>query len=515
MSRSTARLALVLLLLAQAGVTAYFYLQRRGALVDDAYISFRYAARWAEGQGLTWNDGEAVEGFSNPLWTLGLGLLARAGIPPHVAAPIWGFLAALGATGLTLVAGRRRGLSAPILAALGAGLALDVGLAVWSGSGLETALAAFLVALFLLVAAARRDLRGGFLLGIVASGLVLARPEGAAWVGWGLVWLIWGTWAPGRMLVGFVVGLVPAAGYEAFRIAVFGRALPNPFFAKLEPSGLGLDDGLAALGIWALAHAVWSALLLDGAVRARKQREETDPGGGPPRWNMLPAGLLLLQGGFVIVAGGDWMGRARYLVPVLPALYLLAALALRERRAGAVPARLTVGAALAVQVVLGWVLRDTIPTYTREGRRLGEWLAGVADSSDTIAVTAAGAIPYFSGLPAVDILGINDPDVARRPPRHTGAWAPGHHRYDLEQLLDRAPTWIVWDFGVRLNGHRWRTYEHWAEGERGKLDYRQELFAHPRFTERYEVDMSAPRETQGVYTVYRKKDRRPERAGGP
>jgi hypothetical protein len=174
-----------------------------------------------------------------------------------------------------------------------------------------------------------------------------------------------------------------------------------------------------------------------------------------------------------------------------------------------------VGAALAVQVVLGWVLRDTIPTYTREGRRLGEWLAGVADSSDAIAVTAAGAIPYFSGLPAVDILGINDPDVARRPPRHTGAWAPGHHRYDLEQLLDRAPTWIVWDFGVRLNGHRWRTYEHWAEGERGKLDYRRELFAHPRFTERYEVDMSAPRETQGVYTVYRKKDRRPERAGGP
>jgi hypothetical protein len=40
---------------------------------DDAYISFRYVARWVAGQGLTFNPGERIEGFSNPLW---IGILA-------------------------------------------------------------------------------------------------------------------------------------------------------------------------------------------------------------------------------------------------------------------------------------------------------------------------------------------------------------------------------------------------------------------------------------------------------
>src|SRR4051812_5043075 len=47
-------------------------------VVDDAFISLRYAERFIHGQGLTWNDGERVEGYSNLLWILlvsGLGVL--------------------------------------------------------------------------------------------------------------------------------------------------------------------------------------------------------------------------------------------------------------------------------------------------------------------------------------------------------------------------------------------------------------------------------------------------------
>src|SRR5262245_30143072 len=32
--------------------------------VDDGFISLRFARRLAEGRGLTWNDGERVEGYS-------------------------------------------------------------------------------------------------------------------------------------------------------------------------------------------------------------------------------------------------------------------------------------------------------------------------------------------------------------------------------------------------------------------------------------------------------------------
>ena len=37
---------------------------------DDSFISLRYAARLLAGEGLTWTDGERVEGYSNLLWVL-------------------------------------------------------------------------------------------------------------------------------------------------------------------------------------------------------------------------------------------------------------------------------------------------------------------------------------------------------------------------------------------------------------------------------------------------------------
>lgn len=39
------------------------------SLFDDEMISMRYAKNLSEGNGLVWNIGERVEGFSNPLWT--------------------------------------------------------------------------------------------------------------------------------------------------------------------------------------------------------------------------------------------------------------------------------------------------------------------------------------------------------------------------------------------------------------------------------------------------------------
>jgi arabinofuranosyltransferase len=43
---------------------------RYWVLFDDGMISMRYALNLVNGFGLTWNPGEYVEGFTNPLWTL-------------------------------------------------------------------------------------------------------------------------------------------------------------------------------------------------------------------------------------------------------------------------------------------------------------------------------------------------------------------------------------------------------------------------------------------------------------
>ena len=41
---------------------------------DDAFISFRYAQHLAEGQGLVWNPGERVEGYTNFLWVVSIAI---------------------------------------------------------------------------------------------------------------------------------------------------------------------------------------------------------------------------------------------------------------------------------------------------------------------------------------------------------------------------------------------------------------------------------------------------------
>ena len=58
-------------------VSAWIQYQCWPFVTDDAYITLRYAARLAAGQGLTFNTGEWVEGYSNPLWTIWLALSAR------------------------------------------------------------------------------------------------------------------------------------------------------------------------------------------------------------------------------------------------------------------------------------------------------------------------------------------------------------------------------------------------------------------------------------------------------
>ena len=69
--------AWALIALCIVGLLAHGFYQR--FLCDDAYITFRYARNVAAGNGLVFNPGEHVEGFSNFLWMLQLAVIAALG----------------------------------------------------------------------------------------------------------------------------------------------------------------------------------------------------------------------------------------------------------------------------------------------------------------------------------------------------------------------------------------------------------------------------------------------------
>ncbi len=77
----------------------------------------------------------------------------------------------------------------------------------------------------------------------------------------------------------------------------------------------------------------------------------------------------------------------------------------------------------------------------RFGRPVGLWLAEHYDADTRVATNAAGALPYFSRLPTLDMLGLTDRHIARVAPDRT-QWT-GHEKGDGAYVLSREPDIIV------------------------------------------------------------------------
>ncbi len=82
-------------------------------------------------------------------------------------------------------------------------------------------------------------------------------------------------------------------------------------------------------------------------------------------------------------------------------------------------------------------------TATEAREAIGQWLHDNVPAGTWIAVDAAGQVPYFSGLPAIDMFGINDLHIGRLPIATLGQGTPGHEKFDLPYVVGRAPTYVV------------------------------------------------------------------------
>ena len=112
---------------------------------EDALIYGRYALRIVAGEGMTFNNGSPVEGFSSPLWMTLLALATTTGIPPHVSAPVLGLVTLALLLGATWRLARSFALP-PLSRCLAVlGVALTYWVLCWAPSGLETTLYALLL----------------------------------------------------------------------------------------------------------------------------------------------------------------------------------------------------------------------------------------------------------------------------------------------------------------------------------------------------------------------------------
>jgi arabinofuranosyltransferase len=448
-------LVVVLLALLVLTVHACWYLP---FISDDALISLQYAKRLLQGHGLTWSDGPRVEGYTNLLWILCCAGLGALGAGLIVATRILGLIG-MGAA-VIAVAGAR-GLKGPgdFVARLAGGLALALAgpIAVWAIGGLEQPLLAALLAwasvlCFPLLEEpqpdARRTLLPGLLLGLVC----LTRSDGAVLcVALGLGLLA----ATGIRRSSITTLLRLAAfpflftlGQLIFRLVYYGEWLPNPAFVRMaftkERLLLGVtyltDSRLYLAGLWIPAAVGVAAGLFVKSLRRRV---------------LLLFVATLVWCAYVAVVGGDIFPARRQLVPAVVWAALLFSLVVRslaaERRPFAGPAWAFAAVMLAA---LGW-FQWKDPENRRALRERWEWDGQVVgnllrcafgDAQPLLACDAAGCLPYFSGLPAIDMLGVNDRHIARTRLPRFGTGPLSHELGDGEYVLARKPDLII--FGV-------------------------------------------------------------------
>jgi len=213
-------------------------------LFDDAYITFRYAARLAAGEGFTYNDGEQVLGTTSPLLTLILAILAKlfggSAIPAgSVAIGLLGAVTFLVCLWRALVEAEVDRRFVVVVALVCATYPF---LARMSVSGMETGL--LLGGMLLLQRSVDRRSWLGF--GACAAGMVLLRFDAGLFVAMQAV-ALWRPELPSRRAAGVVRAALPATppvlAWIVFAFSEFGSVLPQSAVGKLASHGaFGIPD---------------------------------------------------------------------------------------------------------------------------------------------------------------------------------------------------------------------------------------------------------------------------------
>lgn len=460
------RAGLVAALLAGAHVALFSH----AGPLDDDFISYRYARNLVRGLGLVYQEGERVEGFTNPLWVL----IHAAGLTLDllpVALTRWLGIGSLAACVFCawrverLLGGRDAWTIATF------GVALSPALAFHAVAGLGTVLlSALILGWFLAWLNAEQLGRAPRLAAILLALACLLRQESVVFA---LPFLLvarrsaW-AWLP----------MVSLAGWTAFRLGYYGEWLPQTYHVKRLPFAEDMARGLGYLGTSTLVAGVGVLVCLASLAPWRIDA------GGPRRVVGAAVAGLLAHTLYVVATGGDYLGLARFFVPALPLALTLAATWMGLSFAGR-------AWYLAATLALLWThATPLVPeSYWVHNRgylgvlhdfqeerwaSLGRVFRARGEPDKSVCLSPIGAFGWESDMRIIDVLGLTNGDLRDVEP-DLSIPMKGHQRFSAEATLAREPDYIVPGNGVRDP----RT------GRMAVNPWERDIFAHPDFAAHY------------------------------
>lgn len=457
----------------------YMQLYRRN-VVDDAMTSMQYAKQLALGNGLVFNVGERVEGYTNFLWVIFMTpiywLSTKLGFHFVTAVTLCNIL--LAAANLLLVwslARRWLGETHPAQW-LAVGLCVaDNSFSVWAILGLEV----HFLALFMLLAlwACSSDSPRRFWgMGLALLGAHLTRPDAGLFCAVilasqaleaGLAFRRGNrSDAKQRALGTLAAGGVWIALYGAYfyiRYRYYGLLFPNTFYVKLGGPIDAWERGLRYLHGFINERAYAPLLVLLAAFALKHP--------------VVRAVLVynLLHAFYVVYVGGDFFAGHRFFVPEIPQLALLSAVgaaalwrwlaasghvdALRNRfrlEEKQLHTALLVGAVALLGVVFQrgvarGPLAGEVLTWGRDLTsqvKLFRWLGEHKPEGASVATCLIGHTGFYSSARVIDMCGIIDPATAQRQVKNFGKGKAGHEKMaSAEETLKKQPMFVA-DYAI-------------------------------------------------------------------
>lgn len=360
---------------------------------EDAYITFGFARRLAEGQGFAYNIGEPIYGTTTPLFTLLMTLWMFISSDPALGATLFGLLASLGGLVFLYLSLNRWETQFALWP-----IVLALPIIMEDMAGMETSL------LFLFVAGAwwayqsKRPLLAGVMCGL----LLWTRMDSIVFV-----IVMFFLYANKPNVLWFILGTLVYLPWLIFAHVYFGSEIPFTLTAKMVAYGTGVDRLPMQFGrlLDYFPLPLFLSTMASFAVLPRKY---------------IPLAIFfVLETAFLCYSGSTFFSRYFYLLFVTSSLLIGVALSIQTKRWK------VIGLLAFLLMTFRW---ETVEhyKYVQEERhanlqKIGMWLNENTPVDATLQLEPLGYMGYYADRFVYDEVGLVTPVVVELHRRQIGA----------------------------------------------------------------------------------------------
>lgn len=470
-------------------IILYYYSKTFDFIQDDSFITYRYVKNFTDGNGLVFNIGERVEGYTCFLWVILLSGVKSLGFNFISASQVLGIISSM----LTLlftyfisskIFPKDKGAAFNLVFSLGAValLATNGSFAYWAVSGMETGLFGALITLGIyLYLRELKDNQDSFpLSSIVFLFAALTRPEGN---------LIFAVTVLHRIIITFkqnksfdvstlrsLLGknnllwlglyIIPAIIFMIWRYSYYGYLMPNTFYAKTGSSLEYYSAGLDYTWTFLKSYGVYGLFVLIALYTLTSKERFYS--------YLYLVMIFFIFTLYVIFVGGDVLRPNRFFVPIMPVFFILVQEGLamlmelfdkkREMAIGAIVGAILIGGisyytySNEAETIKGYA--DLEKGLVEKMKITANWLKNKQTQNGkplTVAATTIGAISYYSEVILIDMLGLADKEVAHNPkpiPEISSKNVGWRERnYNVEYIISRKPDYIYFSTGIKPSAY--------------------------------------------------------------